>query len=326
MAHDPLPRQGQGGEEPTSPMEPPPSGSSPNWNICSNLPFQKVVWPRELSLRQQESLALALNITGSFEGRQAWGNISNNFDGQGMSLGLLQQNLGQGSLQPLLIAMQAHHQGVMEAHFSADQLTALGAMLTQWQNPKLSTRRKTCQRDLWEQELSALDFKTAKGRIQIFLSPRNQASVEWAKGTLYSRNSQFLPVWKRAFQAVAQDPEYVSQQIGAALKLHRRAESYMVQYGFRQRRSYLFFFDIAVQNGGIPKADWNQFLDLDQAHPEWQESQRLAELLEIRLRRVNPRWRQDVRSRKTTIIEGVGQVHGRRRNLPEEFCYSSEEL
>lgn len=44
-------------------------------------------------------------ITGNFEGNKGFANLSGNFDGQGISAGVLQWNLGQGSLQPVLSEM-----------------------------------------------------------------------------------------------------------------------------------------------------------------------------------------------------------------------------
>jgi hypothetical protein len=47
------------------------------------------------------NLQLALEITAGFEGG-GFDNVAGNFDGQGISAGILQWNLGQGTLQPLL--------------------------------------------------------------------------------------------------------------------------------------------------------------------------------------------------------------------------------
>lgn len=44
-------------------------------------------------------------VTGKFEGNKGFANLSGNFDGQGISAGVLQWNLGQGSLQPILLEM-----------------------------------------------------------------------------------------------------------------------------------------------------------------------------------------------------------------------------
>jgi hypothetical protein len=50
-----------------------------------------------------EWLTAALEVTGGFETNGAlWAGVSNDFDGQGISCGILQWNIGQGSLQPLV--------------------------------------------------------------------------------------------------------------------------------------------------------------------------------------------------------------------------------
>lgn len=52
-----------------------------------------------------EWLKVALEITGDFEtDGDPWSMITGNFDSQGISCGVLQQNIGKGSLQPLVIA------------------------------------------------------------------------------------------------------------------------------------------------------------------------------------------------------------------------------
>ncbi|MCB0362856.1 MAG: hypothetical protein KDD35_09040, partial [Bdellovibrionales bacterium] len=103
--------------------------------------------------------------------------------------------------------------------------------------------------------------------------------------------------------------------------LHERAQAYMVEMSFSELRSYLFFFDIAVQNGGIPSADRQEFSNWEKSHPRAREEERILQLLEIRLRRVRSQYREDVRQRKTTIILNKGVVHGRKRDLPQEYCY-----
>ncbi|MGF2075402.1 hypothetical protein, partial [Enterococcus casseliflavus] len=66
-----------------------------NLAICSNLSFKNDTFPKGLSSIQTQGFELALTISGSFEGASGWANLSNNFDGEGLSMGLLSQNLGQ---------------------------------------------------------------------------------------------------------------------------------------------------------------------------------------------------------------------------------------
>lgn len=59
-------------------------------------------------MEDKQMLELCLSITGSFEnGAPTYDAVTGNFDGQGLSVGVLQWNAGQGSLQRLLLAIAA---------------------------------------------------------------------------------------------------------------------------------------------------------------------------------------------------------------------------
>jgi len=94
-------------------------------SICSKLDFSNLDWPTTKSTAERDPFALALNISGSFEGSDGWENLTNNFDGQGLSLGLLNQCLGQGSLQPMLIEMQNEYSAEMKAQFTVTNFNSL---------------------------------------------------------------------------------------------------------------------------------------------------------------------------------------------------------
>ena len=85
-------------------------------------------------------------------------------------------------------------------------------------------------------------------------------------------------------------------------------------------RSYLFFFDIVVQNGGIPLKIIPDIQAELAAHPNWGEIERLQAILEVRLKLVKPEYVKDVRHRKESIIHGTGVVHGARRDYGREYC------
>ena len=74
-----------------------------------------------------------LALTGSFETGlpppDCFAALSGDFDDQGLSLGVCQWNLGQGTLQPLLARMVAEHPGIVETIFH-DRTPELRALLT----------------------------------------------------------------------------------------------------------------------------------------------------------------------------------------------------
>lgn len=85
-----------------------------------------------------------LALTGTFETGTAppdcFAGLSGDFDGQGLSFGALQWNLGQGSLQPLLTEMHQRHPETFRAVFQ-DKNDAVVAMLQQERAQQLEWAR-----------------------------------------------------------------------------------------------------------------------------------------------------------------------------------------
>lgn len=309
-------------EPPTPHMEA--AGNQPATGFCSKLDFADLSWPATVQSQHHEALALALNISGSFEGHNGWQNLTNNFDGQGLSYGLLNQCLGQGSLQPLLIKMRDRYPEQLGSTVEASRKGSLLGMLKQWESftgvaglPELS-----------DYGLSALDEPEDVRQIvgydpaevfHIQLLRKNQLSVDWAVSTLYN-GSSFKPNWKTELKALAQTPGYRSLQVEAATRIHLSALRLFKHFQLNELRSYLFFFDIVVQNGGLPDSDI-QYLDARfRANPSLSETTKLNEILTRRLTHVKAIYREDVRSRKKSLINGTGVVHGGNRNYAKEFC------
>jgi hypothetical protein len=304
-------------EEGTNGTESPMPGPGFKPSICSDLSFDQVVWPENVSVKQLDAFALAMNITGSFEGHDGWSNISNNFDGQGLSLGLFNQNFGQGSLQPLMIDYQQSANNRMSSIFSASQRSSLTSMLNTWLTANGGALSKASVQSI--PDTSPLDIHYNTIVSQKASNSTNQASVDWAVSQLYT-GTQFKPEWLTALQNLSADPMYVSLQIEAAIKLHNKAMGYVNKYGFKTLYSYLFFFDIVVQNGGISSTTESQYLAWEKNNKNASEKTKLLQLLEYRLLVVNPIYVADVRSRKTSIINSTGTVHGSQRNYPVEYC------
>src|SRR4051794_25917173 len=85
-----IPTAGNVGEsQPDTNPPPPPDPIHSELKICSKLDFANLDWPSSMGVAEHDPFALALNISGSFEGNDGWENLTNNFDGQGLSLGLL---------------------------------------------------------------------------------------------------------------------------------------------------------------------------------------------------------------------------------------------
>ena len=62
-----------------------------------------------MSYTDDQLLDTCLNVTGHFEGgTPKYSAVTGNFDGMGLSAGIIQWNLGQGTLQQLLKTIAAH--------------------------------------------------------------------------------------------------------------------------------------------------------------------------------------------------------------------------
>ncbi|TBR26417.1 hypothetical protein EPO15_00215 [bacterium] len=291
-------------QTPRAPVTPPAPPS-----VCSGLDFSGVTWPGSFAYEDKLALSLALNVSGSFEGGDGWGNITDDFDDQGVSLGLLNQNLGQGSLQPLLVKLRDKHPAVLANVFSPAHLTSLLAMLAAWQPPQ-TPQAPGANNPLDEPKPG-----------QILMSPSAAAGVAWARQNLYV-GGKFDPVWQAELVTMAKTPEYVSIQIAAATWLHEQALAEEAQIGVKELRAYLMMFDVAVQNGGLHDEDVTDFKAWAKANPNASNLRKLEKVRDLRLRHVRRRFVVDVHSRKSAIIYGKGRVHGEMRDLPAQYCYS----
>ena len=305
----------------------------PTFGICSALELKEVGWPEDFDKDDQNAFALALNITGSYEGFNGWQNLSNNFDGMGLSMGLLNQNLGSGTLQPLFLKIRDNHPKVFKDNLTEPMRKSLLKMLADWE--KSAPVQTSGFSKLSDIELNKKLVNFSNNRLEdqgqidklytfnLRISTHNKKSVAWAKRTLYKdrKHKYFKALWEKGLKGIAASPEYVTLQIAAAQYLHDRAIGYKERLGWKELRAYLFLFDIATQNGTLKDHHFEKFAKWLTKNPNASEEKQLLEMLEIRVVDSHPKWQEDVRRRKRTIIKGKGFVHGEDRNLPLEFCY-----
>ncbi len=313
-------------EQPSETTEPniPETEDQFQLSICSTINFNALTWPATLNDMQINGLALALNITGSFEGHLAWSTIANNSDGMGMSLGLLQQNFGSGTLQPLLIEMKKTEPAIFAATFSLNHKNSLVGMLNQWQSVATVKELDNQNRDLLfppdDVSISDLDESSGEGDFTPQVVSKNQISVNWAKSNVLS-GSQFNQVWKKEFTTLATTVPYRNLQLKESLTYHNKAEKYLAQFDFSQLRFYLLLYDFVVQNGGFKASHWSQYQIYRKQNPKASEEQRALKLIQIRLLDVKQKYKAIVQARKMTILTGSGTVNRANRALPKEYCY-----
>lgn len=241
----------------------------------------------EPEMASQSLARRCLALTGSFETGcpvpECFAGLSGDFDGQGISFGALQWNLGQGSLQPLLKEMDEVHPDVMEEVFDA-HYPELQAVLASSRAEQLEWARaiQDPHRFLLFQPWRGF-FKTL-GRREEF----QQIEVKYA-GRLYrSALSLRRKYGLRSERAVALLFDIKVQNGSIPGRVHAQIE--------------------------------RDFASLD---PELEanaaEAARLRIVANRRAEASNPRWVEDVRRRKLTIAEGRGTVHGYHYVLEEQY-------
>jgi hypothetical protein len=243
-------------------------------------PSAPSVIPGDLSTR-------CLALTGSFETGQlapgCFATVTGNFDGQGMSFGALQWNLGQGTLQPLLQKLFARHPDVASRIFG-DNLAPLQQAIGAGKDAairfavSIQDPAKKAVVNPWRQMFTSLG-----------LTPEFQA-IEVEGAAAYSQRGDRLcqeyGLWSERGRALMFD---ISVQNGS----------------------------IADSTKALILAD---FAKLPQSlSPGDAELGRMRSVANRRAEAANPKFVEDVRARKLCIAEGKGTVHGITYDLEGQF-------
>ena len=228
-----------------------------------------------------------LSLTASFETGQGvpdcFAGLSGDFDGQGMSFGVLQWNFGQGSLQPLLREMTKGHpdvvRGIFQAHYdilvaalSADQQDLL-AFVRSIQHPV-----KHFFFEPWRGMFKSLGRTEEFQEIQLKSARRTFAAA--------GRGCAEYGLWSERAVALMFDIRVQNGSIKAPVKTN-------------------ILRDVADLPTDLP------------------DSEREVRILRIvanrRAEAANPVWVEDVRARKLCIANGGGVVHGIPYDLAGQF-------
>ncbi len=241
----------------------------------------------EPAITQQPLEYRCLALTGSFETGtgppDCFAGLSGDFDGQGMSFGVLQWNLGQGSLQPLLAEVDttqpALTRRIFDTHYPEFQ-----AMLAIDREDQLLWARSV-------QDLKAFQlvepwrgmFKTL-GRTQEF----QDIELKYAQRLFDDANALCRTYGVSSERAVA---------LMFDIKVQNGSINAVVQAQIER--------DFADLPPGVSGNDL--------------EVARLRIIANRRAEAANPRWVEDVRQRKLMIAHGAGTVHGRQYDLAAQY-------
>lgn len=291
-------------------------------SFCSTLSFKGIHWSKTLTPVEQRSLSLALTISGGFEGGSGWKNITNNFDGMGLSAGLLNQTLGTESLQPLMAAYAELYPAEFKNLFaSTARYNSVITMLDAW---KKTTKWKPSDAfvALGSEKMSKDAFFNSNDESSAKMSTQASQSVNWAVKNLYTSSGGFQTVWKTELQKMLSTPVYVSYQVETARKYHLKAITYLKRINIHDLRTYLLMFDFVVQNGSISEARFVEWEKKVKSAKLVTIEDKLKALIDIRLKDVNPQWANDVKTRKYALATGKGLVHGKNYDFPKQNCFS----
>ena len=148
---------------------------------------------------------------------------------------------------------------------------------------------------------------------QVLTRSRDQ-QVAWADAMSAGPSKEALPQpWKDAFARLGDEP------VVKRLQMQRAYDSYFVPAAATAKKVSLtselgvaLCFDMHVQNGRA-RIDAVEFISKQPPRPSEAEQRRA--LANAVADRSNPRWAEDVRSRKLAIANGAGAVHGRNYEL-----------
>lgn len=228
-----------------------------------------------------------LAMTGSFEtGKgipECFAGISGDFDGQGMSLGVLQWNFGQDSLQPLLKDMIKRHPSIVKSIFQSNHDVLVNALNSDKQELMVFMRSIQHPVNHFIYEPWRGMFKSL-GRTEEF----QNIQLKYAKGLYQSalKLCSEYGLWSERAAALMFDIKVQNGSISNLVKAR-----------------------IISELKGLPK-------DLPK---EELEAHKMRIVANRRAEAANPRWVEDVRARKLCCANGGGFVHGIDYDLEGQF-------
>lgn len=238
-------------------------------------PTGKVTDETWLALMQTPSPSIfdrCLQLTADFEGH-GFRTIAGNFDGAGLTWGIIGYTLQHGEIQNILNEVQQSFPALMDSAFGD-----LKPMV-------LSQLGKT-----WPEQLqwaNSISIGSSKVRIQ--------------------------EPWERAFAALGADPEVQAIQLRRVNDYWARAKHDTTRFQLQTEAGIALCFDIAVQNGGIDNdTEARRISTWINDNPGVSERDILVRIADVVAENSRPQYVEDVRKRKRTIAKGDGEVHGAR--------------
>ncbi len=251
------------------------------WNALFNTKIKK---PK---IEKEPLIYRCFALIGTFEtGRgipDCFAGITGDFDGQGLSFGVLQWNFGQDSLQPLLKEMIEKHREIIENIFNE-------------YFPVLETALNSKKEELMEfvrsiqHPVKHFIYEPWRGMFKTLGRTKEFQDIE----VKYAQN-----LYKKAIELVKEYELWSERAVALMFDIKTQNGS------IRLTTKHQIFADYY----NLPEYLSEEELEIE----------KMRIVANRRAEASNPRWVEDVRKRKLCIANGEGEVHGIRFNLEEQF-------
>jgi peptidoglycan hydrolase-like protein with peptidoglycan-binding domain len=211
----------------------------------------------------------ALQVTASFEGH-GFTLAQGNFDGAGITWGVIGFTLKGGELARIVLDVHAQHPRLVEQAFGANTGELLRVMRASWPTQ---------------------------------LAFANRLSLGRSKARL-------AEPWKTAFRHFGEFPQVQAVQLARVAGYLNPAKRDARALGLRSELGLALCFDIHVQDGGISPSAMRKIKAAQAAHAIKDERELRIVMAHAVADSANPVFRADVLSRKLALATGVGVVHG----------------
>lgn len=229
-------------------------------------------WSNLMGAQMPLILDRCLQLTADFEGH-GFLKVAGNFDGAGLTWGIIGFTLQHGEIQKILTEVQQNHPALLEQAFGnlKDELIRV---LGQSRNEQLD----------WTDSIS---IGSKKYRVE--------------------------QQWEQAFATLGAFPEVQAIQLQRVNKYWDIALRDAGRFGIETEMGLSLCFDIAVQNGGIDfESEERRIKGWIDGNPGASERDRRVRVADVVAENSRPQYIEDVRQRKRTVATGDGQVHGAR--------------
>lgn len=227
-------------------------------------------WQSLMSSPAPDLKQRCLQVTADFEGT-GFTKAVGNFDGAGITWGIIGFTLSNGELGALLKEIETAQHDVFVSAFGEQRHGKI---------------------------LEVIDQPKAKQ-----MAFANSISVG-------SKKMKILDEWDQSFIKLGSDPAVQEIQLQRTKKYFDIAERDVGRFNVKNELGLALCFDTAVQNGGIDQIEATRIRKkIEQAPPATQQDLRLI-ITNVVAENSSPEFIEDVRKRKLSFATGKGTVHG----------------